>query len=93
LFVFENGASGIAKTLFSGRQKCFETIFVDRFHECFVRRDGALLKQGPDGVVHELHSLRFAGDDDVLQLFGRAFANDGGDGGVGDEAWINRANS
>ena len=66
----------------------FEAVFVDRFHERFVRRDDALLQECPDGVVHELHPLPFAGHDHVLKFLGGAFADDGGDGGVRDQDFV-----
>ncbi len=51
-------AGGIGERFLLGGEKRFEAIFVDRFHESFMRGDNAFFEQRPDGVVHELHSLR-----------------------------------
>src|SRR4051812_36526508 len=84
LFVIRHCSSGITQMLFFRRQIFFETAFVDRFHERLMRRDYALLQESPDSVVHELHPLSFSGDDHVLQFLRGTFADDGGDGGIGD---------
>ncbi len=44
----------------------------------------------PDGVVHELHALAFAADDDVLQFLRGAFADDRARGAVHDEDFVDR---
>ena len=53
-----------------------------------MRRDYSFFEQRPDGVIHELHSLSFSGNDHILEFLCRAFANDCGDGGVGDQNFI-----
>ena len=41
----------------------------------------SFFKQRPDGVIHELHPLRFTGNNHVLELLRRPFANDCSDSG------------
>ena len=74
--------------LFLGREEGTEPVFVDGLHVGFVRGDHALLKRVPDGIVHELHPFVFAGDDDVLEFLGSAFADDGTGRGVDDEDFV-----
>lgn len=66
----------------------FEAAFVNGFHVGFVGADAALLEFFPDGVVHELHSLVAALGDDVVEFVGGSFADDGGDGGVGEHDFV-----
>ena len=65
-----------------------EAGFVDGFHVGLVGGDDSGEELFPDGVVHELHALAFAGDDDILQFLCRAFAHNGGDGVVHDEDFV-----
>ena len=77
--VIRRCASGISKRFFLRGEKWLEPIFVDGLHESFVRRDNAFFEQRLDRVVHKLHSLGLAGNDDVLKFLRCAFANDGRD--------------
>ena len=77
-----------SQVLFFGREEGAEAIFVDGLHVGFVRGDHALLECVPDGVVHELHSFVFAGDNDVLEFLGGALADDCAGGGVDDEDFV-----
>ncbi len=55
-----------------------------------MRRNNPLLEQCPDGVVHELHALRFSGNDYVLEFLCGPFANDRGYCGIGDQDFVYR---
>src|SRR5207244_13657901 len=72
--IIRNCAGGIAKGFFLRREKWFEPIFIDRFHERFMWRNYAFFEQRPDGVVHKLHPLRLAGNGPALERLGRACA-------------------
>src|SRR4029079_14083373 len=90
LFVIRNGTGRITKMFLFGRKELLESVFVDRLHKGFVSSDNALLKQPPDRVIHELHSLRFSGNDHILKFLSRSFANDRRDRGIGDQDFIYR---
>ena len=79
---------GDLEALIFRREKDAEAVFIDRFHVGFVGADDSLLHDSPDGVVHELHSLALAPDDDVLELLGGPFADDRGGGVIDDEDFI-----
>ena len=57
-------------------------MLVDGFHVGFKRRDDSGDQLFPNRVVHELHALTLARDNDVLKLLGCSFADDCGDGAV-----------
>ena len=71
-----------------GREEGFEAVFVDGLHVGLHGGDVAVAEVFPDGFVHELHAFGFAADDDVVEFLGGAFADDGADGGIGDEDFV-----
>jgi hypothetical protein len=42
----------------------------------------------PNGIVHKLHALAFSGNDGILQLLGRTYTDDRGDGAIDHEDLI-----
>src|SRR5207237_8197046 len=78
LLVVGNSPGGVSEMFFVRGQKCFEPVFIDGFHERLVRTNDTLLKQRPDGIIHELHALALARDNYILEFLSGAFADNCG---------------
>ena len=87
-FILADATGGVGQCFFLSREKWFKAAFVDRFHECFMRGHNAFFQQRPNGVIHKLHSVCFAGNNYILQLVRRAFADDRGDRWVRDQNFV-----
>ena len=77
--LFLVGAGGERQIRFLGGQKRFEPVLIDGLHVSFERQDGSRDQLFPNRIIHELHSLALASNNNILKLLGRALADDRGD--------------